>query len=468
MPARHDRGIGTVAVLADGLSVDGNVDCGGLTARGAFSMQGAQVTGSIDLSDARISCPGPRALAVGNAVIGGRLIGRGLQVDGEMLLHDTRVTRVELAGAQLHNPAGLALSAGGLTVTGGMFCTEGFTTNGGMWLVGARLIANLALRAATLSNPGKTALNLDRATIGDCDGSGLICSGQISLVFARIASGLNLTAAQLDSGPGQPALVADGATIEGTLRLAQISARGGVEMRTGRVGQRVVLTGARLENPVGIALLMTGTEVAADVFCRNVTIAGGVRLTGARIRSHLDLDHARLLCPDGIALNARGLQAAQVTLLPAEPVQGTVNLGYARIGVLGDDPACWPAKLNLDGLTCLALEPQLPAGQRLHWLRQNQDGHAAQPYEQLAAHYSQIGQPDQARRVLHARERLQRRARTPLARTWSVIQDVTVAYGYQPWRALLWLALLLAAGSISRAPRRTSTRSSTPLTCCRQ
>jgi len=39
-------------------------------------------------------------------------------------------------------------------------------------------------------------------------------------------------------------------------------------------------------------------------------------------------------------LNARGLQAAQVTLLPAEPVQGTVNLGYARIGVLRDDPAC--------------------------------------------------------------------------------------------------------------------------------
>lgn len=125
-----------------------------------------------------------------------------------------------------------------------------------------------------------------------------------------------------------------------------------------------------------------------------------------------------------------------------------MNLGYARIRVLRDDPACWPAKLNLDGLTYLALEPQLPAGQRLHWLRQNQDGHAPQPYEQLAAHYSQIGQPDQARRVLHARERLQRRARTSLARTWSVIQDVTVAYGYQPWRALLWLALLLAAGSI--------------------
>jgi hypothetical protein len=38
--------------------------------------------------------------------------------------------------------------------------------------------------------------------------------------------------------------------------------------------------------------------------------------------------------------------------------------------------------------------------------------------------------------------------RRPLARTWSILQDVIVAYGYQPWRALLWLAILLTAGSV--------------------
>ena len=36
----------------------------------------------------------------------------------------------------------------------------------------------------------------------------------------------------------------------------------------------------------------------------------------------------------------------------------------------------------------------------------------------------------------------------PLARGWSRLQDLTVGYGYQPWRAALWLALLLAVGSI--------------------
>jgi hypothetical protein len=28
------------------------------------------------------------------------------------------------------------------------------------------------------------------------------------------------------------------------------------------------------------------------------------------------------------------------------------------------------------------------------------------------------------------------------------LQDVTIGYGYQPWRAVAWLAILLAAGSI--------------------
>lgn len=71
-----------------------------------------------------------------------------------------------------------------------------------------------------------------------------------------------------------------------------------------------------------------------------------------------------------------------------------------------------------------------------------------QPYEQLASCYTAIGQPGQARKVLYARERQQRDGKAPLARVWSRLQDLTVGYGYQPWRAALWLALLLAAGSI--------------------
>jgi hypothetical protein len=142
------------------------------------------------------------------------------------------------------------------------------------------------------------------------------------------------------------------------------------------------------------------------------------------------------------------MQAAHVTLVPAEPIQGSVDLSHARIGVLTDDPACWPAALDLSGLTYEALEPALPARDRLRWLARHSEGYEPEPYEQLASHYVAMGQPTQARKVLCARERQQRKGKSPPGKIWGLLQDYIVGYGYQPWRAVLWLALLLAAGSI--------------------
>jgi hypothetical protein len=119
------------------------------------------------------------------------------------------------------------------------------------------------------------------------------------------------------------------------------------------------------------------------------------------------------------------------------------------VRIFQDDPACWPALLSIDGLTYDALEPRLPARQRLQWLARDPNGHQPLPYEQLAAHYAAIGQPAEARRVMYASERIIRRNMTPLPRVWSFLQDVTIGYGYQPWRAVAWLALLLIAGSIT-------------------
>jgi hypothetical protein len=176
---------------------------------------------------------------------------------------------------------------------------------------------------------------------------------------------------------------------------------------------------------------------------------GEVRFVDSRIGRHLDLDQICLVNPGGVALDARMLRAAEVSLLPGRPVQGSVILEYARIGLYRDDPAAWPDQVRLDGLVYEALRPALPAPRRLRWLARDPDGYLPQPYEQLAAHYTKIGQPVEARRVLHTREHRQRRTRPFLGRLWSVLQDLTVAYGYQPWRPLCWLALLLVVGTVT-------------------
>jgi hypothetical protein len=101
-----------------------------------------------------------------------------MSAEGEVRLQHTRVgASVRLFGAKLSAPSRVALSAGGLTVQAGVFCLDGFTADGEIRLIGARLGANLALAGAVLSNPGGDALNLDRASLGDCDAAGIACQG---------------------------------------------------------------------------------------------------------------------------------------------------------------------------------------------------------------------------------------------------------------------------------------------------
>jgi hypothetical protein len=442
-------GVTPQALAADGLVVDGGFELCGLTAFGLVSMQVAVISGSLDLTNAHIENPGQRAFIASRAQIGGQLSGRRMIVAGEARMHNCRVAAsLGLQGAMLSNPGGYAIAAGGLTVDGGVFCTDGFAAVGEVLLIGAQLRANLTLSGATLSNPGGIALNLDQARVRSLSAAGVTTSGEVNLTNTQIDGDLDLADARLEGSGGKPALFADRASVGGALVLARVHASGEVSMRSVQVGQRVQLVDARLENAGGIALRMSRAHVAADVFCTGMTATGGVRLIGATIGAELNFMRARITNPGGTAIDAAGLHAAELSLRTAEPIEGLVNLRHARVDVIRDDPSRWPGSLSLDGITYRALEPQIPARERLDWLARDPDGHQPQPYEQLAAHYNAIGQQAQARRILYARERAQVAVKTPLARIWSRLQDVTVGYGYKPWRALAWLTLLLAAGSI--------------------
>jgi cytoskeletal protein CcmA (bactofilin family) len=412
-------------------------------------MPSAGITGSVSLTAARITLPAQEALVMDHCVIGGRLDCRQAVVEGEFRIYNSRVAAMILMrGARFDNPGKTAFSAGGLTADGGLFLTGGFAAKGELRLVGAQLAANLTLSKGVFDNPGGLAVNLDGATIGSCHGNGLTSKGQLSLNGARISGDLDLTGAALKAGSDQPALLGQRASIDGKLVLSDIKAQGEVDLRTVKVGASLLLNGARLANPSGNACRLSSAQVAADVLCYEMTADGSVRLTGITVGGAIVLRQVRLSHPQGIALDAAALQARDLALLPAVPVEGRVNLSNASVGVLRDDPGSWPTALTLDGFTYQTLEPQLPARQRLQWLARDPRGHQSRPYEQLAAYYNAFGQQAQARAVLYARERIQRQGKAPFYRAWSLLQDITVGYGYRPRRALAWLALLLTAGSI--------------------
>ena len=434
------------AVAASGLAADGGFDGTGLRAGGPVVLENATVAGAVDLSEARITAPGQRALVLSRATIG-RLEARGIAVEGETQMQNTRIgASIVMARARLDNPGEVALSAGGLSVAGGVFLIDNFAANGEIRLYGASLEANLSLTGAVLRNPGGTALTLDRATLGVLRGEDLVAEGQVSLIGARIATDVDLRGARLSGHEDTPALAADGASVDGMLYLQGLVADGEVRLRTIRVGQRILLMAARLANPGGTALRLSRAQVGADVFCEGLTVTGGVRAPGATIGGELNFDGARIRNGPGTALEALSLQANVLSLRLAEPPDGLVVLNHARARIILDDPATWPRQLSVYGLSYDALEPRLPAPRRLEWLARDPDGHQPLPYEQLAAHYTAIGRPGSARQVMYARERILRRTKGPLARAWGLLQDLTIGYGYQPWRALAWLALLLVAG----------------------
>jgi hypothetical protein len=435
-----------VALAADGMAVDGNVECDeGFTAEGTVRLRGARLTGSMALGGARLSRPGGRALDASNLTVDGWLAVRAATVTGEFGLQNARIVGwIDLAGCRLSNPGGTAFTAGGLTVDGGVWCHRGFAAEGEIRLVGARLGGNLTLTDAHLDNPGGTALNLDRTAMADLEADGLTARGRVTLADAEIARRVTLKNARLGEGPDDTALVADGLTT-GTLTLDGLQARGALVIRTARISGRMTLRGARLSAP-DTALRLSRTEIGADLFCGDMTAEGRVKVTGARIGRQLALDRVRLTHPREVALDARSLTVAELTL--TGPVDGAVQLDHARVGVLRDDPGHWPSVLQLDGLTYDALEPRLSAAERLTWLSRDPGGCPPQPYEQLAAFYSRMGQPAEARRVLYARELHHRDTMTRVGRVWSLLQDATVGYGYRSWRAVAWLALLLVVGSV--------------------
>jgi adhesin HecA-like repeat protein len=442
---------GSEAVAAYGLAVDGGLECSGLHAHGSVAMDNAAVTGTVNLADAHIARPGGRALTMDRAVVGG-LDWRRMVVEGETRMRNSRVgSSMVLTAARLDNPGGMALSAGGLNAAGGVFLNGAFAATGEIRLYGASLSANLTVSGGTVRNPGGTALNLDRATVGVFRGDGLVAEGQVNLMNARIASDFDLTNARLTGDGGRPVLAADGASVDGALVLAGLHADGEICLRTVQVGQRILLLDSRLANPGGTALRLSRAKVAADVFCERMTAAGRVRVAGAAIGGELSFREAKLRNGTGTALDAAALDAGELSLRLAEPAEGLVDLRHARVRIFRDDPGTWPSLLSTDGLTYDALEPPLSAQQRLQWLARDPNGHQSRPYEQLAAYYTAAGRSAEARRVMYAGEVILRKNKTFLPRTWSLLQDVTIGYGYQPWRAVAWLAVLLIAGSITFA-----------------
>lgn len=224
-----------------------------------------------------------------------------------------------------------------------------------------------------------------------------------------------------------------------------------------------MLRGATLASKAGPALTADGMTVGADALLDEGFVAtgygadGAVCLSRSHLAGQLSLRGATLSNSVGPALRADEATIGSDLVLDGRftatgtGVRGVVRLPGVRVAkglVMGDasvERTPLDADWVVDGLT-YAEYPTVGLDRWLALLRADTPRYTPQPYQFLAAMARAAGHEGDARRVLMAQQDDQV-ARGGLGRSrkaWVRFTKLTLGYGYQPWRALVGVAALLA------------------------
>ncbi|MGW3121581.1 hypothetical protein ACWDBW_31265 [Streptomyces sp. NPDC001107] len=368
----------------------------------------------------------------------------GLRVTGTLDLSHCRVkSAVALVDCVFEEPVELTrLAVSALDLSGSVLPAlraDGIMTDGELRLAGARLGDGSGERRPLLD---PTAGDGTRAPRRVQEGS---ATGVLRLADARIGGSLVLERLIM-TDPEAWSVLAPRLTVEGALHARELRASGALYLREAHIDYAVVLQAADVGG-IDATGLVCGGGFYADWGFRS---AGQVLLRAANVGGVVTFHDSVLAEPAGELLLSR-LQVPRLRLDLREAPAGRVVLQDARVDVLVDSEATWPAtgELFLEGFAYKRLETAAPLDtqRRIGWLtRDAQAGGGS--FEQLAKSYEAAGDERSARAVRHARERHVRRHDGWSSRLWGAVQDVLFGYGYAPRRALLWLVSLATAGAL--------------------
>ncbi|MEV7688565.1 oxidoreductase [Streptomyces bungoensis] len=375
----------------------------------ALKLAGVRITGTLDLAGGSVT---PFVEL------------RGCRFDEQVLLPEARFTTLRLMdcavprleAARVHTEGDLHLPR--CRFQNGVRLTDAH--------IGTDLLLNQAI--AHRDRSGRS-ISADGMTVGqDLQAELLESHGEFSLRSAKVGVSLSLRGAKLANPYARHALNAPQLTVERTL----------------------YLTPAGLGSP-----LLSGTTPARGTRIQPFECRGGIRLDDGRFGDAVDLERARFDFTDDQELSLRRVQTPELRFLGDKPQRGRVVLSGARIGNLVDRAGSWPdpGNLQMGGFAYESLVPRgpFPLTRRLEWVAAATAEYHPEPYERLAAVLRAAGEDEDAREVLLAKQR-RRRETLPLAgKCWGYLQDWTVAYGYRPGRAAVWMAVLWAAGTLAFA-----------------
>ena len=300
----------------------------------------------------------------------------------------------------------------------------------------------------------------------------------VRLTDAHIGTDLLLNQAIVYRDRRGQSITGDGMTVGQDLQAEMLESHGELSLRGATVGVSLSLRGSRLANPygpralnapqltvgrtlyltpagIGNPLQMSGATPARGTLVQRFECQGGIRLDDGRFGDAVDFERARFSLDDEQELSLRRVQTPELRFLGEGPERGKVVLSGARVVNLVDKAESWPGpgRLHMGGFSYENLVPQgrFPLTERLEWVTAATAEYNPEPYERLATVLRNSGEDEDAREVLLAKQRRRRETLPVAAKFWGYAQDWTVAYGYRPGRAALWMAVLWAASSIAFA-----------------
>lgn len=392
-----------------------------------LKISGARITGSVDLSYASIDfplnffvCHFEQILDFNNAQT------RSLQLRGSYLpkvnlLSSKIAGNLICSGATIINPDGDAFLIDWAKIVGGIFMDDGFNAKGEVRLVGVEIGDALDCDGAVFSNLKGDAFSFDRAKIG----------------------GTVFMSAVLNT--------------EGKAHLNKaFEAEGTVRLVGAEIGGSLICNGASFSSSISDALCINRAKIGGDVFMGDGFKAeGDVNLLGAEIGGScyfgkVNSDKNTRL---GIVLeNATIARSLIFDSSEYPPLQ--LNLDHAKIGSLVDCENSWPSQgyLYIDNFRYESLGGNAPKDfrSRLDWLsRQPEGDFRPQPYEQLVKVLRAMGHDRDAREIAITKQKEIRKRGLLSFRgsAWNLVLELTIGYGYKPWRAFICAAILIVIGT---------------------
>ncbi|MFD0918147.1 oxidoreductase [Saccharopolyspora rosea] len=503
------RNPGHRAIYADRLSVSGALLGLRLRTSGEIRIPGAKIGGNLNLSGGSLRNRGRNAVNATGIQIGGSLrldvdpaSGGPCSVAGMLYLPSAHISgdlRLRDAvlepgmapprrGESRHDDPVSALIADRCEIRGDVQLDQDFRSGGTIRMVSAKIGGDLRMSgarvdlswsrslAASVEQPLR-ALHLDGTEIlGNLEASQVVLRGQLRMADVHVHGSFQLTRATL-FGPRTDVVQAGRIRVGSNLDCREADVRGTLQLQGAQIGASIDLRSAQLLKPAWhrhrmaykSSLDLRASNIARDLVCasgaRTFRAEGEVQLRRAEIGRQANFWGCEL--GDGSArnaINAFGLVTQELTLLPGTPPLGRVVLRRAQCELLADNAELWDASggVDVEDFTYDSFsDPVEPTDQarvleRLEWLRSTAGGrYQPGPYDQLARVFRGNGNEELAVTVLIEKQRRRYQAiaaasrpalRWPV-RLWSLLQLVTVSYGYRPLRALIWLVVLTAAGT---------------------